>query len=63
MIIDALYTLFILAVSFLTVGMAVVLLVKFFTSKNSIDFGCKEDFSSRYEYDEKDPWSMFREHK
>lgn len=27
------------------------------------DFGCKEDFSSRNEYNEKDPWSMFRETK
>lgn len=63
MIIDALYTLFILAASFLIVGAAVILLVKFFTNKNSIDFGCREDFSSRYDYDEKDPWSMFRERK
>lgn len=27
------------------------------------DFGGTEDFSSRNEYDEKDPWSMFRETK
>lgn len=27
------------------------------------DYGGTEDFSSRNEYDEKDPWSMFRETK
>ncbi len=30
---------------------------------NYTGYGCGEDFSHRYDEDEKDPWSMFREKK